>query len=990
MSRKNKNRNKNSQPANADPVIGLHDLERKRAEFEVLERDLIEKSLRSSDPHSIMKAQNYLQTLDQQYSPNGTTEKGVKAFLYSPEMEYYNSGGFRQPIKAVSHQTLRSMARTPVIKTIIGTRVNQVADFSEPSESEQEKGWMIRKKPRRRKDEKDTGDKKILLYIENFILNGGSGDSKYDSDGFDSTLRAVTKDSLEVDQLCIELIPDRQGRLSRYVPVDGTTMRLVDSTLQEKNQLPRKNGYYPKYVQVWMEQAYTFFYPWEMSFGIRNKTTDIYSNGYGISELEDMVQIVTWILYGTQYNGNFFSNGSNPKGFFSIEGSVAPNALSDFKQMWRNTIVGVQNCLSGDSYVWTEEGQFTLKQLIGEELEVRGLRIWDGLGFCDAIGYRTKVKKNWKLSLNNGTFLNSSPDHKILVVQNMTLEMVPLKDLKVGDYAVVNKKELPPTLDTFTYKNTPLEEDLWEVLGWMTGDGCLHESETYGKGITGNIGLFYHSIKEQDIREAHFQILKKYSINCQFTDVFYTEEQKEKIKVRYGFKSVADKTTSIDIFDSEFLRFLVYEVGFRTSKNGKVIPSKLFVSDEKYRYAFLRGYFSADGSVESGRQVRLTCCQQELKEQTRLLLLSVGIRCNGFKGTPVTAFNKTTEDWLLSVKDRDLFFEKCGFLQEKKQKTLEVKKVYTHKTAPKELVRFLAKEIRKQSFRKGLLSSSESSRLSDIIGGFDNSSLDRIKKYAEITGAVLPEFIYEYDFEEIVSIEKSDEEVQMYDIEMLDEKHQLVVNGILTSNSHKVPVIESGGAKINWIPMQMNNRDMEFQLWMDFLISMSCAIFKIDPTECGFNLQNSSSQMFGQDGQKERLKHSQSKGLVPILKLVQRTFTKFIVEQIDEDYEFIFTGVEQEDQIAALDMDVKKVSNGGMSMEDMFEKYSGRKLNPEKDTILNQVWLQMQAQKQMGGDQMNGMVDEEGPGGQEESDNPFEKSLLRSLEGIGRQLNKKG
>lgn len=971
---------------NSTPQVSLEDLSQRRLELEITERDLIQKALSSSDPHTLIKAQNYLQTLDKYYSPNGPNDSEVKAFLYSPDMDTYNFSGTRQPAKVVSYQTLRRMARTPVIKTIIGTRVDQVASFSEPSESEQEKGWMIRKKPKRRSGESDKGDKQIIDYIESFILDGGRGISKFDFDGFDSTLRAIAKDSLEVDQMCLELIPDTRGRLCRYVPVDGATIQLVNSTLQDKNFLPKKNGFYPKYVQVWMDQPYTYFYPWEMTFGVRNKTTDILSNGYGISELEDMVQLVTWILYGTTYNGNFFSQGSNPKGFFSIEGSVSPNALSDFKQMWRNTISGVQNCLHGDTYVWTEKGQETLKNLIGDSEKVEGLKIWDGTKFCNAIGYKTKIKQNWKLELNNGCSVNSSPDHKFLVLKDTRLVMTPLKEIRVGDYVVVNKTPLPNTIENLSYKGKEVGEDLWEILGWLTGDGSLSSDGEYSKGIIGKVFLFYHSVKEQKERLRHFEVLKSYGINCKLNDTYYTEKQKEKIKQRYGFKTVADKVTNLDIFDSEFLRFLVYEVGFNLSKDGKVVPSKLFGLEEKYKGAYLRGHFSADGNVNNGRQIHLTCCNQKLKEQTRLLLLSMGIRCNGFKGESCENFGVTTKDWLLSVKDRDIFFEKCGFIQEKKQKTLGVKRfTYTHKQAPKSFIQYLATLIRKETFRKNIFDKKQSSNLNNIKGGFENSSLDRIKRYAEIGKVKLPSFIYQYDFEEVLTIKTSEEEVQMYDVEMLDDKHQLVVNGILASNSHKVPVIESGGAKINWIPMQVNNKDMEFQLWLDFLISLSCAVFKIDPTECGFNLQNNQNRTFGQDGQKERLKHSQSKGLVPILKMIQRIFTKFVVEQLDSDYEFVFTGVEQEDKIAALDMDVKKVQNGFMSLEDGFKKYSGRDFNPEKDTILNSVYLQQMQMKQMGGDMVNQFAD-----GQEfeeqEQENPFEKSLIASLDNISKQL----
>jgi len=67
-----------------------------------------------------------------------------------------------------------------------------------------------------------------------------------------------------------------------------------------------KYGYQAKYVQEWNSRIYTYFFPWELSFGIRNKSSDIFTNGYGVSELEDMVQIVTWLLFCMQYNGISF------------------------------------------------------------------------------------------------------------------------------------------------------------------------------------------------------------------------------------------------------------------------------------------------------------------------------------------------------------------------------------------------------------------------------------------------------------------------------------------------------------------------------------------------------------------------------------------------------------------------------------------------------------------------------------------------------------
>ena len=520
----------------------LQELDTLQQQIEIQRNLEVEKSLRSSDPQAILAAQAYLQR-------QNAHQDGLKSYLFDPNLESLNTNGYRVPLKGVNFDTMRKMAKTPVILTVIGTRKDQVAGFAEPVDNDQEKGWKIRRKRTlfgTGDEEISDEDKKIIEELTKFILNGGNQeDSKWDFDGFEEILREITDDSLTIDQLCMELVYTRGGKLCQYYPVDSTTIRLVDTsqTTQLAAYTKPVKGYWPRYCQVWEDNICAFYYPWELTFGVRNKTTSIKSNGYGQPELEDLVQIVTWLLFGMQYNGNFFSQGSNPKGFFSIEGNIPPSALNDFKQMWRNTQSGV---------------------------------------------------------------------------------------------------------------------------------------------------------------------------------------------------------------------------------------------------------------------------------------------------------------W----------------------------------------------------------------------------------------------------------------------------------------NAHKIPVIETGGSKVNWTNMMGGNmKDMEFHKWLEFLIVLVCCVYKIDPTECGFNLEGMRG-IFGQDGQKARLKHSQTKGLTPILKLIQRIITKYIIEPLNEDFEFVFCGVETDDQEKVLEMDVKKIQNGFMSLEDGFKKYSGREFDPEKDTILNSVYQQAKQSQMMGGDMMNGMVD--GMSGEqsitgEEEENPFEKALIDYL-----------
>lgn len=535
MSKKNKKFNQNKQ-VKPDIIKAntLDDIEILQQKLELEKSMLIQKGLTSTDPWTLLHTQKYLE------KHNKENDSYIKSFLFDPDISSLNTNNYKISTKVVTYDTLRRMSRTPVIKTIIGTRVDQVAGFSEPTDDDQEMGWRIRKKKTvigQKGDKLTKEEEKKIEYITKFVHNGGLSENKWDFESLEEYMRALTLDSLTFDQMCMECANNKRGKLVQFYPIDGASIRLLDKTNLEfiEKQFEKINGYYPKYVQVWREQVFTAYYPWEMTFGIRNKTTDIFANGYGISELEDMVSIVTWLLFGMQYNGNFFSQGSNPKGFFTMKGNISPATLNDFKQMWRNTVTGVEN-------------------------------------------------------------------------------------------------------------------------------------------------------------------------------------------------------------------------------------------------------------------------------------------------------------------------------------------------------------------------------------------------------------------------------------------------------SHKVPVL--GGEDIQWINMQTTNKDMEFYQWLEFLIVIGCSIYRIDPSECGFNLKNGSN-IFGQDGQKERLEHSQNKGLIPILKLLQRIFTKYIVERLDEDYEFVFTGIKIEDQKLAIEIDKLKVETGGMSLEDVFKKYSGRDFNPEKDTILNNVYVQQLQLKQFGGD--FGGEQEEQPGQQEEQSNPFEKSLMNYI-----------
>ena len=191
-------------------------------------------------------------------------------------------------------------------------------------------------------------------------MNCGNNNS-WNTDDFDTFIRKIVSDSLIYDQMTFECIRNRKGVLERFIATDASTFRLADTAFQEEYRNPyfkekgsniwynkglvtdfkMINGYYPQYVQMYQNAVVNEFYPWELCFGVRNPSTSIYSNGYGCSELEELIDVVTSMLWGDEYNRRFFSQGSAPKGLLRIKGGMNDSAIQQFKQQWQAMISGV-------------------------------------------------------------------------------------------------------------------------------------------------------------------------------------------------------------------------------------------------------------------------------------------------------------------------------------------------------------------------------------------------------------------------------------------------------------------------------------------------------------------------------------------------------------------------------------------------------------------------------------------------------------------------
>jgi hypothetical protein len=200
----------------------------------------------------------------------------------------------------------------------------------------------------------------------------------------DSALRAIVRDSLTYDRYGCEIVPDRAGRVHHWFPVDGATIKFASNRLADYKQMAEnflnldilypenkveamekqkvldlkpelldKNAY--KYVQVIrgkIERAYTED---EMKVGIRNVTTDIYANGYGVGELELVVSLVTGHMNAEFYNQAYFTQGFSAKGVLHIKAALNRRKVDTVRQQWQHMLKGSRNSFQTPIFAGMED-----------------------------------------------------------------------------------------------------------------------------------------------------------------------------------------------------------------------------------------------------------------------------------------------------------------------------------------------------------------------------------------------------------------------------------------------------------------------------------------------------------------------------------------------------------------------------------------------------------------------------------------------------------
>ncbi len=164
-----------------------------------------------------------------------------------------------------------------------------------------------------------------------------------------------------------------------------------------------------------------------------------------------------------------------------------------------------------------------------------------------------------------------------------------------------------------------------------------------------------------------------------------------------------------------------------------------------------------------------------------------------------------------------------------------------------------------------------------------------------------------------------------------------MVTGV--TNAWRTPI--TNAEELQWINLQLSNRDMEYSAWMDFLIKVCCARFQIAPEEVNFSYGNTGqSQAMGGTSTEEKLKASKDLGLRPLVQWFFEQINRHFIWKIDPDYEVVAVGLDEKGAEAEAEL-LQKQTATFMTVDEARETAGMEPMDDDLGkVILNPTWLQ--------------------------------------------------
>jgi intein/homing endonuclease len=236
------------------------------------------------------------------------------------------------------------------------------------------------------------------------------------------------------------------------------------------------------------------------------------------------------------------------------------------------------------------------------------------------------VKPVWKVTLHNGKTIEVTKDHSLFTAPNFWSMFIPRK-LEELDRVV--------SVDDYGFEGIalPYDDDLLTFLGLWIADGSYvkKDGKVIGLSIsTGNDGELVKWLSDftKRYRRSFFchKIREIWNENPSLTMREVAEKGVRPTTEVLKYKSKGDYR----IWSKE-LANVVYSLFGDVDCYTKRVPNAIFVATKRQIAAFLKGYFSGDGSIHlHGDCVTVDCASvnRDLLEDIQELLSRLGIKSN--------------------------------------------------------------------------------------------------------------------------------------------------------------------------------------------------------------------------------------------------------------------------------------------------------------------------------------------------------------------------
>lgn len=252
-------------------------------------------------------------------------------------------GDYYEKPSALGFDMMRQMVdQTPILSAVIMTRIRQVKRFCRVPEGGKGPGFQIRLKNQSSTKLQKEEQQSIEL-LQNFFTNCGwetnpRQRARLKRDNFSNFMSKIVRDSLVLDSAPIEteFKRDKSLGLDGFYAVDGATIRLCN----EEGYQGDDEIFALQVVQGNLRAAYTYD---DLIYVPRNPRSDVLAGGYGMSETELLVKVVTGFLNAMTYNLKYFDSNAIPKGLLHLSGDYSADDISSFKRYWNSMVRGINN-----------------------------------------------------------------------------------------------------------------------------------------------------------------------------------------------------------------------------------------------------------------------------------------------------------------------------------------------------------------------------------------------------------------------------------------------------------------------------------------------------------------------------------------------------------------------------------------------------------------------------------------------------------------------